>query len=352
MTTTTTLEPPVRREWVVPALPSGDPAAVRAVARALRELESGVRARQRSAEAVLAGLRRSAWRGGAAMSAAGPIEQLGRDAQRVASALEAAAGELERYAHRLEEAHRHHGWSWKKIAAVAGAVVVGAGVVALTAGLAAPEVAMIEAEVVAAGAAASGAAAAEASAAVALGEAISLVRGVQALTRFVVPRLYVGSVALPSWAATPLGGAAVGASTAAAMDYAEFGSVDARDVVFSALLGYAEGASTYGLRPVAPAASTQSIALRVAAEFDATVEPAKNGWKVTIPVGRRELVLRVMERNNDRRGQYWRLSVAGKQTFTSDGSTTDDASRTHIELDDNASEDLIRLIRKVMQEGL
>jgi len=179
------------RTWVLPPPPPGDAAAVRALAAAARYLAEEVR---RGAARCLAALPGS-WQGQGATSGRAVADGLADDAARAASGLEAAAGDLDDYARRLEEAQHRHRSAWATLATIAGVVVVTGVVVAVTVAAtggvgAAAAVAEVDAGVAALGAATEAAAAAEASLVASLARtALGALRALRPLWAFVRPQL-------------------------------------------------------------------------------------------------------------------------------------------------------------------
>jgi uncharacterized protein YukE len=233
--------------WLLPRLPPSDPAALRRLAADCRELQAVLGDVARDAESVLADLRRG-WSGAAASQSPAPLLTLREDLSVVGHALDLFAGELERLGAALSAADEEHGWSWRKIAVVSAVVAVTAGSVVVTigsVGMASPGAAAADAAVVSAAAgemaaASVAAASAEASAVEGLMVAARLARTVEALRAIVMPRLITASLAAGEFADMPLGGAVVGASSTAAIEYLEDGRVNPTDVVLATVLGASE----------------------------------------------------------------------------------------------------------------
>ena len=195
----------------------------------------------------LADLRRG-WSGEAASQAPAPLLTLREDLSVVRHALDVFASELDRLAAALSAAEERHGWSWRKVAVVSAVVAVTAGSVIVTVGslgTASPGAAAAETAVVSAAAgemaaASVAAASAEAAAVEGLMAAARLARTVEALRAIVVPRLIMASFTAAEFVDLPLGGAVVGASTTAAIEYLEDGRVNPADVVLATVLGATE----------------------------------------------------------------------------------------------------------------
>jgi uncharacterized protein YukE len=180
------LAPPQR--YVVPK-PSGDPDAARHLASAYDACADALVAQVRIATDVLDRLG-SAWRGTSAHAAQEPERVLTEDALRVAHALRQSASDLRHYAHKLQHAHQHHGWSIGRLVTLGALVTVGVAAVVVTVGAAAPaEAAAAAAAVETAEAATAAAGTASATAASSLAGWQALLIGVRPLAPFVVPHL-------------------------------------------------------------------------------------------------------------------------------------------------------------------
>ena len=115
---------------------------------------------------------------------------MAEDASRVAHALRQSAHDLRHYAHKLERAHEHHGWSIGRLVTLGALVTVGVAAVVVTVGAAAPaEAAAAAAAVETAEAATAAAGTASATAASSLAGWQGLLLGVRPLAPFVVPHL-------------------------------------------------------------------------------------------------------------------------------------------------------------------
>src|SRR3954452_25488479 len=180
------LAPPQR--YVVPK-PSGDADAARQLASAYDTCADALVAQVRIASGVLQRLG-AAWRGASAHAAQEPERVLTEDALRVAHALRQSASDLRHYAHKLERAHEHHGWSIGRLVTLGTLVTVGVAAVVVTVGAAAPAEAAAAAaavETAEAASAAAGVAGTTASSSLASWQALLL--GVRPLAPFVVPHL-------------------------------------------------------------------------------------------------------------------------------------------------------------------
>ena len=233
--------------WLLPRLPPSDPAALRRLAADCRELQAVLGEVARDAESVVADLRRG-WSGAAASQAPAPLLTLRDDLAVVGRALDVFATELERLAAALAAAEEEHGLSWSKVAVVSAVVAVTAVAVVVTigsAGTASPGAAAAETAVISAAAgemaaASVAAASAEAAAVEGLMVAARLARTVEALRAIVVPRLITASFTAAELADLPLGGAVIGATTTAAIEYIEDGRVNPTDVLLATVLGASE----------------------------------------------------------------------------------------------------------------
>src|SRR3954454_15329323 len=169
--------------------PSGDPDAARRLASAYDTCADALVAQVRIVTDVLERLG-PAWRGTAARASRAPEQVLAEDCQRVAYALRQSAHDLRHYAHKLERAHEHHGWSIGRLVTLGAMVTVGVAVIVVTVGAAAPaEAAAAAAAVETAEAASADAAVAGTTAASSLASWQALLVGVRALSPFVVSHL-------------------------------------------------------------------------------------------------------------------------------------------------------------------
>lgn len=184
------MSPNAPRQYVV-RKPSGEPDAARRLSEAYEELARSVDAQSRIALHVLDLL---AWRGLGAKALDAPEEVLQEAVTRISRALHRSANDLRVYAHKLERAHEHHGWSIGKLIAVGAMVTVGAAAIVVTVGAAAPAeaaaaTAAVEGAVEGAEAAATAAQAAGSAAAADLSAWQALLGAVKPLAPFVVPHL-------------------------------------------------------------------------------------------------------------------------------------------------------------------
>ena len=169
--------------------PSGDPGAAQRLAAAYDGLADDISAQLRRAIAVLDGLG-AQWRGNAARATRSPEQVLADDGARVARALRRSADDLRHYAHRLQRAHEHHGWSIGKLVTMGAVVTVGVAAVVVTVGAAAPvEAAAAAAVVEGAEAATAAAGAASTAAATSLTSWQAMLTAVRPLAPFLVPHL-------------------------------------------------------------------------------------------------------------------------------------------------------------------
>jgi len=159
------------------------------LAQAYDDFADAVAAQTATAAHILTALA-PAWHGVGGAAATVPATTVHDDGVRVARAMHEAAAELRRYAHRLQHAHEHHGWSLGRLVAMGAMVAVGAAAVVVTVGAAAPAEAAAAAAVVE-GAEAATVAAGEAGADAAGGvlSASRLLTTLRPLAPFVVPHL-------------------------------------------------------------------------------------------------------------------------------------------------------------------
>jgi uncharacterized protein YukE len=178
--------PPVN--YTVPTI-AADPAAVRRLADACRELADAVDAARRQVGGLTADLSRS-WIGAAHRALAVPVETFERSAGAMALGVRRAADDLDAYATRLEHARHHHGWSLHRLLAVGAVVAVSATAIVVTVGAASVvEAAAATAAVGAATEAADAAGAADLAAAAGLDEMAGGVATIRPLLSFVLPHL-------------------------------------------------------------------------------------------------------------------------------------------------------------------
>jgi len=227
--------------------PSGDPSVARDLAAAYDSCADALLAELRVVTSVLAQLG-STWRGTAAHASGAPEQVLAEDCIRVARALRHSAGDLRRYAHKLEQAHEHHGWSLGRLVTLGAIVTVGVAAVVVTVGAAAPaEAAAAAAAVESAEAASSAAGTAASSAASALAGWQVLLAAARPLAPFVIPHLVSA-------------GASVGLESISELLSGH--GLDAQAVEVAAAVGFA--GSSVGSTVERRLASTPSITKRAA----------------------------------------------------------------------------------------
>lgn len=176
------------RQYIVHK-PAGDPRAARDLAGAYDACADSLLGELRTVTSVLTQLG-AAWRGTGARASGSPEQVLTEDCIRVARALRHSAGDLRHYAHRLERAHEHHGWSLGRLVTLGAIVSVGVAAVVVTMGAAAPaEAAAAAAAVESADAATAAAGSAASTAATGLAGWQALLAAVRPLAPFVVPHL-------------------------------------------------------------------------------------------------------------------------------------------------------------------
>jgi hypothetical protein len=190
---TGSLSPP--QTFRLPKPPSGDSAAARQMAVALRDAADEVIAAQYQAHRVLEDAWQS-WTGCSARAMHHPLAELDARTRRVATALCEAADRLDHYAVVLEKAHKQHHWSWGKVLTVAAVVAVTATVVIVTVGAAAPAAAAVDgalvgAEVAATTSAVGAASAAAVEAAEAVTIAVRALQALRAVATFLRPQIFV-----------------------------------------------------------------------------------------------------------------------------------------------------------------
>ncbi|MBL1229838.1 hypothetical protein IW492_11405 [Enterococcus sp. BWB1-3] len=94
-----------------------------------------------------------------------------------------------------------------------------------------------------------------------------------------------------------------------------------------------------------PSVSLNSLANEVASSLGGVASQLKNGYKVEIPNGRKSIVVRIMNEVSGGRGNpYYRVSIDGKGSLTSDGIISSDRGLTHIDLSENSMSEIIDII--------
>ena len=94
--------------------------------------------------------------------------------------------------------------------------------------------------------------------------------------------------------------------------------------------------------------ATKEAAEKIAAAFKgATLKGAQNekGWRVSIPNGRKKLVVRIMEAGSgERKNPYFRIGIDGKSALTSAGELMTEPELTHIDL----TSDYLRKVQEMI----
>jgi len=89
-----------------------------------------------------------------------------------------------------------------------------------------------------------------------------------------------------------------------------------------------------------------SLAAEVAKATGGVVVPNKGGYTVTLPHGRRIIVVRVMEQGGERTN-YFRVNVAGKTAYSVTGEVSSDAGTTHIPISEGALDQILSIIARI-----
>jgi hypothetical protein len=92
-----------------------------------------------------------------------------------------------------------------------------------------------------------------------------------------------------------------------------------------------------------------SLADEVASSLGGKASPLKNGYKVEIPNGRKPIVVRIMGEGSGGRGNpYYRVSIDGKGSLTSEGIISSDRGLTHIDLSENSLNEITNIINNYL----
>jgi len=93
----------------------------------------------------------------------------------------------------------------------------------------------------------------------------------------------------------------------------------------------------------------RGLAEQVAAQTGGKlVQIGSKGYKVIIPRGGREIVVRIMQEGGGRTN-YWRVSIAGKQAFTAEGIASTDRALTHIPIGRGSLDQILNVLRRIGQ---
>ena len=89
----------------------------------------------------------------------------------------------------------------------------------------------------------------------------------------------------------------------------------------------------------------------MAEDLGVTHTPTRNGagYSLTVPHGKRNVVIRVMEKSRER-SNYYRVSIDGKQTFTKAGDVSTNMSLTHVDIEPSSHSDILNILEKVRNE--
>jgi hypothetical protein len=97
---------------------------------------------------------------------------------------------------------------------------------------------------------------------------------------------------------------------------------------------------------VAAVWEAESLAHEVASAAGGRVEAIEGGFKVTVPYGSRNILVRAMEEGGGRTN-YYRLSIPGKQAFTVSGEASTDRALTHIPIGPTSAQDILQIIDQI-----
>ena len=93
------------------------------------------------------------------------------------------------------------------------------------------------------------------------------------------------------------------------------------------------------------------LANKIAASVDREAIPlGSKGFKVAIPQGNRNIVIRVMNQGGGR-SNYYRVSIEGKEAFTKTGEVSTDRALTHIDIEPSSHEDIMNIIQRIRKEN-
>jgi RHS repeat-associated protein len=96
----------------------------------------------------------------------------------------------------------------------------------------------------------------------------------------------------------------------------------------------------------APLITAQRLASEVAGATGGQLSRLGHGYKIAIPNGRREIVIRVMEQGGGRTN-YWRASIPGKETFMIDGTASVIPELIHHQITSNSYRDILRIVNRI-----
>jgi hypothetical protein len=97
-------------------------------------------------------------------------------------------------------------------------------------------------------------------------------------------------------------------------------------------------------------ATARSLADDVANATGGAMRPNKGGFTVTVPHGRRSVVVRVMEQGGER-SNYFRVNVPGKAAYSVAGDVSSDAAVTHIPIRAESLDKILAIIARIRGEN-
>ena len=94
--------------------------------------------------------------------------------------------------------------------------------------------------------------------------------------------------------------------------------------------------------------NARSLADDVAEAIGGVAKPNKGGYTVTVPHGRRIIVVRVMEHGGGRTN-YFRVNLAGKTAYSVAGEVSADAGTTHIPISEEALDHIVSIVARIKE---
>jgi polygalacturonase len=98
--------------------------------------------------------------------------------------------------------------------------------------------------------------------------------------------------------------------------------------------------------PASEIPSAESLTNSVAEATGGTVSVNKGGYTVSVPHGKRGIIVRV-QREGGSRTDYYRVSVPGLNAYDVTGSPTTDRGRTHIPIGPSSLRDIVGIVNKI-----
>ena len=90
------------------------------------------------------------------------------------------------------------------------------------------------------------------------------------------------------------------------------------------------------------------LAVQVAEETGGTLGTANSGgYKITIPYGRRGIMIRVMDPTGQYPDGYYRISIPGKEAYDVNGNVTQVLEDTHIPIEEGALDNILSIVETI-----